>query len=180
MLGLLILVVVTVSAVWVYIDATNHRIGKQPNERGFFNLSAGGWGAVVLLLWIVAFPCYLAKRSDLIAKAKKSPVLVTSKAGPLLLIVAGGGLLMLQQAIPLLVRTSANGMPSDYIAACADYYYNAANSLPNPEARNKREIWLRTCSCASQQDGGRTAQDFERNLSTSETAHIDAMKSCLQ
>ncbi|MFC2974364.1 hypothetical protein ACFOJE_19400 [Azotobacter bryophylli] len=69
----IITAIVALSAVWVYVDATNHKIGKTPGG-GFFNLSAGAWGVLMLLLWIVAFPSYLIKRGSLIEKAAHSPI----------------------------------------------------------------------------------------------------------
>jgi hypothetical protein len=98
MLGLLVAVVVTVSAVWVYLDATKNGIGKQVDGSGFFNLSAGGWATVTLLLWIIAFPCYLVKREDLIWKAKKSPVVVSGRAWKALVLLAVGGYFIVGQA----------------------------------------------------------------------------------
>ena len=71
---MIILVLVCVSAFWVYWDATGHKIGKLPDEKGTFNISAGSWAMVTLLLWIVGFPAYLINRSRLIEKAKESPV----------------------------------------------------------------------------------------------------------
>lgn len=98
MLGLLIAVVVTISAIWVYRDATKNGIGKQADGRGFFNLSAGGWATVTLLLWIVAFPCYLVKREDLIWKAKKCPVVVSGRAWKTLVLLVIGGYFIAGQA----------------------------------------------------------------------------------
>ena len=72
---------VAISAVWVYLDATKNKIGKNPGEKGMFNMSAGAWGAATLGLWIVAFPSYLIKRSDLIEKAKENPVDVKGSGG---------------------------------------------------------------------------------------------------
>lgn len=63
------------SAVWVYLDASKHRIGVTPdNDSKFFNLSAGGWGVATLLLWIVTFPAYLIQRDTLLELAKSYPV----------------------------------------------------------------------------------------------------------
>lgn len=66
--------VIAACAVWIYADATEHRIGKIPSEKGIFNLSAGGWAVLALLLWFVGIPCYFIKRRELILKAKKFPV----------------------------------------------------------------------------------------------------------
>jgi hypothetical protein len=66
--------IVVLSALYVYYDATKHRIGKIAGEAGFANLHAGGWAICTLLLWIVAFPLYLFKRKALIAKASDHPI----------------------------------------------------------------------------------------------------------
>lgn len=67
------------SAVWVYWDATRHKIGKVKGQKGFFNISAGAWGIVTFALWIVAFPAYLLKRRALIEQAKQHPVEVSGR-----------------------------------------------------------------------------------------------------
>jgi hypothetical protein len=38
---------------------------KNGQLKGFFNLGPWGWFFVCLLLWIVGFPAYLAKRGEL-------------------------------------------------------------------------------------------------------------------
>ena len=70
----LIALILITSSTWVYLDASGKEIGKHSDQKGFFNMSAGGWGASVLLFWLLAFPAYLVKRSDLIAEAQKHPV----------------------------------------------------------------------------------------------------------
>ena len=62
------------SAAWIYWDATDKKIGKIPGEKGMSNMSAGAWGSVTALLWIVGFPFYLAKRNSLIERAKTQPI----------------------------------------------------------------------------------------------------------
>jgi hypothetical protein len=66
--------IVALSAVFVYYDATNNRIGKIPNDRGFANLHAGGWAIATLFLWIIAVPVYLINRKSLIQKAETHPL----------------------------------------------------------------------------------------------------------
>lgn len=65
--------VVTVSALIVYYDASKNKIGSIPGEKGFTNADAGIWATSTLLLWIIAFPIYLLNRSQLIEKAKLNP-----------------------------------------------------------------------------------------------------------
>lgn len=71
---LLPLLVISLSALWVYWDASGHKIGKVPVKGGFFNKSAGTWGLVTLLFWVVVFPAYLIARHKLVAQARELPV----------------------------------------------------------------------------------------------------------
>lgn len=74
MIGVVAVAIVVTSAIWVYLDATKNRIGKIPDAGGMFNMSAGAWATVTLLLWIIGFPSYLIKRRSLIERAKSHPV----------------------------------------------------------------------------------------------------------
>lgn len=88
--------IVAASATWVYYDATKHRIGKIPGRSGN-NFSAGTWAVLVALLWIVAFPFYVAKRRVLIAAASEHPVIAQLRV-PILVGGCLAALLMLFQA----------------------------------------------------------------------------------
>ena len=66
MLGIIAITVVAITGIWVYLDATKNKIGKIKDNSGMFNMSAGEWAIVTMLLWIIAFPAYLIKRGDLI------------------------------------------------------------------------------------------------------------------
>lgn len=81
MIDFVVVAVVVGSALWVYVDATNNKIGKVPEAKGMFNMPAGAWSIVTLLLWIVGFPAYLIKRRALIARAKEHPVEVSGRLG---------------------------------------------------------------------------------------------------
>ncbi|MFC6634023.1 hypothetical protein [Microbulbifer taiwanensis] len=70
--------IVAASALWVYLDATKHRIGKTP-EGGFLNASAGGLAIATMLLWVVALPLYLINRNKLKKKAEEHPVTVKAR-----------------------------------------------------------------------------------------------------
>lgn len=91
-------VITSASAFWVYFDATSHRVGKvephrintdssQPSNLKE-NYSAGLWAILVLLLWIVAFPRYLAKRRVLFARASQYPVDATTRIPKLVALAA--------------------------------------------------------------------------------------------
>jgi hypothetical protein len=57
----LVLIVVVVTSIWAAADAAQH---DWSDQRGPFGLPMG-WPVVLmgcLLLWIVAFPCYIAER----------------------------------------------------------------------------------------------------------------------
>ncbi|WP_373054441.1 hypothetical protein [Thioalkalivibrio sp.] len=88
----IVVMVIAATAVWVYWDATGHRIGKVPGQGGFFNLSAGAWAVATLILWIVAFPAYLLQRSKLIARAEEYPVLAGGRSGKTAALAGVGGL----------------------------------------------------------------------------------------
>src|SRR5450432_2245501 len=60
----LMLLIVFVSAIWIYLDAKSIGVRKGM-LKGFFDLGPAGWFWVTALLWIVGFPAYLAKRSQL-------------------------------------------------------------------------------------------------------------------
>ena len=81
---------ITISAVWVYWDATRLQIGKIAGRKGMFNMSAGGWGAVTLGLWIIGFPAYLLQRAELKRLSQSNPVEVKGRIGKLLVIAALG------------------------------------------------------------------------------------------
>jgi len=90
MLNAIIVLIIALSAVWVYIDATKHKIGKIPGAKGMFNMSAGSWAVVTLLLWLVGFPAYLIKRGSLISKAKEAPVEVSGRSGKIAALAVAG------------------------------------------------------------------------------------------
>jgi hypothetical protein len=51
------------TSIWVLFDAKS--IGVQKGQmKGIGNMGPWGWFFCSLLLWIVAFPVYLAKRGD--------------------------------------------------------------------------------------------------------------------
>lgn len=74
MINFVFFIVVILSSVWVYYDATQNCIGKIQGAKGMFNMSAGSWCVVTLFLWIIGFPAYLLKRKSLIEQAKENPV----------------------------------------------------------------------------------------------------------
>lgn len=60
----LILIVIVATSIWVFVDAKS--IGaKKGLQKGLFDLGPFGWFTTTLLLWIVGFPVYLAKRNDI-------------------------------------------------------------------------------------------------------------------
>ena len=91
MFGIAVVVVVAATALWVYLDATKHKIGKITGAGGMFNMSAGAWAVVTLFLWIIAFPAYLINRGSLIAKAKETPIEVSGREGKAVAIGLTGG-----------------------------------------------------------------------------------------
>jgi hypothetical protein len=92
MFEIVIAAIIAGTTLWVYLDATKHKIGKRTGVGGLFNMSAGAWAIVTLMLWIVGFPAYLIKRRDLIAAATECPVEVTGRAGKAAIFGIIGGL----------------------------------------------------------------------------------------
>jgi hypothetical protein len=74
-------VIVAVSPIWVYWDATAKKIGMDPSEKFkyFDNMSAGRWSVFTLFVWIVGFPMYLARRRALTERARAHPVEVRGR-----------------------------------------------------------------------------------------------------
>lgn len=58
------LIVVMGSSIWVLFDATTIGV-KKGQIHGLGNLGPWGWFFACLLVWIISFPLYLAKRSEL-------------------------------------------------------------------------------------------------------------------
>jgi hypothetical protein len=76
----LVLLIVVLSSIWVYFDARS--LGaKKGVLKGFFDMGPGGWFWVCLLLWIIGFPAYLAKRGAYKrARAERSEPRTTTSA----------------------------------------------------------------------------------------------------
>lgn len=81
-------IVVALSALLVYLDATHHKVGKIPDQKGVWNISAGHWATFTLLLWIVGLPMYLIKRSALIESAEMSPQEPSNRTASLIVLTA--------------------------------------------------------------------------------------------
>ena len=79
MIAMIVSALISLSAAWVYWDATANKIGKVPGAGGMFNLSAGAWSVVTLFLWIIGFPAYVVKRGALIERARSQPVEVRGR-----------------------------------------------------------------------------------------------------
>jgi hypothetical protein len=50
MINVIIVAVIVCSALWVYLDATKNKIGKIPDLKGTFNMSAGAWAIATMFL----------------------------------------------------------------------------------------------------------------------------------
>jgi hypothetical protein len=70
-----VLLVVIGTSIWVAIDAS-HIGARKGLIRGLGNMGPAGWFFCCLLLWIIGFPVYLAKRSEIKAAAAASNVSV--------------------------------------------------------------------------------------------------------
>ena len=74
MAGLIFLVVIAASAVWVYVDTSAHRVGNISEYEENFDKPALFWAIATLFLWPLALPYYLLRRRKLIEVAEKYPV----------------------------------------------------------------------------------------------------------
>lgn len=112
MLSLFISLVVLGSGVWVYLDATNHKIGKIPGVKGFLNMSAAGWAFLVMIMWMIGFPLYLYKRSSLIELASHSLNEVNVRNRPLKIgLLVAAALPLLYISYPASVTASELELP---------------------------------------------------------------------
>jgi hypothetical protein len=65
--------------VLIYLDATHHRIGKVPADKGSVSAPAWAlWTLIPFLGWLLAVD-YLISRQELIRRARIYPVIVTGK-----------------------------------------------------------------------------------------------------
>lgn len=67
----LLVVLIAGTSLWVLIDARSIGV-KKGQISGFFNMGPAGWFFSCLLLWIVGFPAYLAKRDEY-KRARRRP-----------------------------------------------------------------------------------------------------------
>ena len=125
------IIIVTLSPVWVYIDATNKRIGKISNRKGILNQHAAVWAIACLVIWPVAFPAYLVKREELIALAKQHPIIVTGKWLKALVFVVVGLTVFSKAvdvlAIQLVKHTTFKICPKHSIGEITDGYLSNPN-----------------------------------------------------
>ena len=60
---MLLIVIVVATSIWVLVDAMTIGI-KSGQVKGLANMGPVSWFLSCLLLWIIAFPMYLAKRGE--------------------------------------------------------------------------------------------------------------------
>ena len=56
-------IIVIATSIWVAVDAITIGV-KKGQIKGFFDMGPVGWFFSCLLIWIIAFPCYLSERSE--------------------------------------------------------------------------------------------------------------------
>ena len=89
--------VLIVCALWVFVDATNNKIGvhtiKEGLNKGYKRgTSPVGWG--VCSIFILPFIIYMASRKSLIERAKTNPVNTDKNTGLIILFLIWAGLTM--------------------------------------------------------------------------------------
>lgn len=62
-MDVVIMIMVIATSIWVLVDAKTIGV-KKGQIKGLANMGPVGWFLVCLLLWIVGFPVYLAKRGE--------------------------------------------------------------------------------------------------------------------
>jgi hypothetical protein len=62
-MDMIVTIIVVATSIWVLVDAKTIGI-KKGQITGVANMGPAGWFFVCLLLWIVGFPFYLAKRGE--------------------------------------------------------------------------------------------------------------------
>ncbi|MGV8057303.1 MAG: SHOCT domain-containing protein [Smithellaceae bacterium] len=62
-MGYVIWLIVIGTSIWVLFDAKSIGV-KKGQIKGIANMGPWGWFFVCLLLWIIGFPVYLAKRGE--------------------------------------------------------------------------------------------------------------------
>lgn len=62
-MDVLIFIIVIGTSIWVFIDAKSLNLPKK-DATGFWAMGPIGWLVACFLIWIIAFPVYLVKRSD--------------------------------------------------------------------------------------------------------------------
>jgi hypothetical protein len=105
---------VIVTSIWVAVDSSNLGAGHGARGGGFLDMGPVSWLFACLLLWIVAFPCYLVARSKLVAM----------KAG---------------QATPGPSTGSRSGYRSQFVGACS--WSNSQGHYP--DRRRSRCAYVR-------------------------------------
>jgi len=68
-----VLILVLISAIWVYSDAKKRSLGPTPGEKQELDKlrtwTPGSWAILVFLFWIIFMPLYLWKRDEFARKA---------------------------------------------------------------------------------------------------------------
>jgi hypothetical protein len=80
--GLFIFLVVVVTTIWVAVDASNIGMTRGRMGGGSLDMGPASWFFCCLLLWIVAFPCYLIARSKFTTLASSGQLGATANGLP--------------------------------------------------------------------------------------------------
>ena len=69
---IIILLIILCTSIWVLVDAK--KIGvKKGQMKGMTDMGPWGWFFACLLIWIIGFPLYLAKRGELKKASSAQP-----------------------------------------------------------------------------------------------------------
>lgn len=152
MLSLIVAAISVAAAFWMYVDATNHGVGKDPKKPSFWTLSAGGWATWGLCFWPLGVPVYLIRRASLIDQAKKHPVVPSSKTRSLVFLsVASAALLLFnlsnytQGSVPSCDSEDVTSLAKRIIAQQGGMAESAVNLIYPAEEGYDSHSEIRSC-----------------------------------
>lgn len=73
MIGLLVVLVVAGTSIWVAVDASRLGVKRGSLNSSFVDMGPAGWFFSVLLIWIIGFPLYLVTRPKYVALRQVAP-----------------------------------------------------------------------------------------------------------
>jgi hypothetical protein len=126
-MSVILIVIVIASSIWVLVDANNIGV-KKGQIAGITNMGPAGWFFACLLLWIIGFPMYLAKRGEY-KRVNQKP------GGSAVATVFGLALIAVQVVVIIMMFTGDIKMPT--------------SELQQAVRKNIEETWAKEPALAS-------------------------------